>query len=624
MIHGLNLAKYVERSYEERPSSNGEFIQYGADNLFPQYLIDLYNSSPTHHALVNSIATMIYGDGVQGNTLGVAWAKSGGLDDELRKTCVDLKLQGGFYWLIQWNLEHTQIKSISHTPFEQWRQGEMDRDGNVNEYIHSVDWEDQRAERESYPSFDANKNEPVQILCVKPFSVGSMYYPKPDYIGSINWVEVDKQIAIFHNNNLQNGMSPGFAIHWKNGIPPKDAREEIRRDVERQLSGVRNAGNFWMTFSDGGDTAPDITPFELSQASEQFQFLSGESTDKIMIGHRVTSPALFGVKTEGQLGGSQELASASEIFNANVIEPYQRAINDALGMVMKYTNIGGSIFIAKEVEQGADATQSYTGIQISSAVDIISKVKTGEITSSQATQLLVSLLNFEPEVAQAMFKEDTQFSSHKCSHDLECSHDDDKDWTPVFDYLETVGEQVDLSEWDLISESEVEEPEMEYGIHLKGQDVKFFKRFADPDEKSEIDSGLYKVRYRYSQNLKDNSRLFCKNMVANSKGGVVYRFEDIQEMESAKINGEFAPQGKDKYNIWLYKGGAYCHHRWVRQVYFRKRSKGKFLPNKGLDNDKRVSVASATGAGVPMKDTSKGWNTAKTAPINTPSKGKLN
>ena len=92
----------------------------------------------------------------------------------------------------------------------------------------------------------------------------------------------------------------------------------------------------------------------------------------------------------------------------------------------------------------------------------------------------------------------------------------------------------------------------------------------------------------------------------------------------AKINGEFAPQGKDKYNIWLYKGGAYCHHRWVRQVYFRKRSKGKFLPNKGLDNDKRVSVASAKRAGVPFKDVGEDWNTASTAPINTPSKGKLN
>ena len=123
MITNLQLAKYVERSYEERPSQTGEFIQYGADNLFPQYLIDLYNSSPVHHALVRSIATMIYGDGLQGSTLAVAWAQSGDLDEEIRKTCIDLKLQGGFYWEIEWNLEHTQIKSIRHTPFEQWRQG---------------------------------------------------------------------------------------------------------------------------------------------------------------------------------------------------------------------------------------------------------------------------------------------------------------------------------------------------------------------------------------------------------------------------------------------------------------------------------------------------------------------
>jgi hypothetical protein len=147
---------------------------------------------------------------------------------------------------------------------------------------------------------------------------------------------------------------------------------------------------------------------------------------------------------------------------------------------------------------------------------------------------------------------------------------------------------------------------------------KFFKRFANPDDKSEIDTGLYKIRYRYSQNLSDNSRLFCKNMVANSKGGVVYRFEDIQDMEG--VNKEFAPKGKSSYSIWKFKGGAYCHHKWVRQIYFRKRKNGRFLPNEGLDNDEKVSGT----PDIPLKDKGKDWNEANTAPIDTPSRGRLN
>ena len=111
-------------------------------------------------------------------------------------------------------------------------------------------------------------------------------------------------------------------------------------------------------------------------------------------------------------------------------------------------------------------------------------------------------------------------------------------------------------------------------------------------------------------------------MVQNSKQGVIYRFEDIESMDG-QVNTQFSPKGESSYSIWLYKGGAYCHHRWVRQVYVRKREGGKFLPNKGLDNDKRVSEAAASDAGVPFKDTSKDWNTAATRPIDLPNRGKL-
>jgi hypothetical protein len=472
-------------------------------------------------------------------------------DDELRKTCLDLKLQGGFIWEVIWNSEGNKILSVNHSPFEQWRAGEMDGDGNITTMHHSLDWAQKgRNPVTEWPVFNPINSDEVQIIYCKPFTVGSMYYPKPDYIGAINWIEVDKQVSIFHNNNLQNGMTPGFSIHFKNGIPPKIERDEIRRDLERQLTGARNAGKFFMTFSDGADTAPEVKPFDVNNASEQFQFVSTESTDKIMIGHRVTSPALFGVKTAGQLGGSQELADAQVIFNKNVLQPYRSVINDHLTTVLRWSGIGNDVQV---------------GVKLSAA------------------------------------------------------NISDQDSLAWLNYLETVGEKIG-DEWELIEESEVEDPANEYQYHI-GK-VKLFRRFADPDMKSAIDTGLYKIRYRYSQNVSNESRLFCRNMVSNSKQGVIYRFEDIESMDG-QVNTEFSPKGESSYSIWLYKGGAYCHHRWVRQVYFRKREGGKFLPNKGLDNDKRVSVAKAEDAGVPFKDTSKDWNKASTRPIDLPNRGKL-
>jgi hypothetical protein len=550
-IDVVKLSAYAETSYREYVQQGQEYVYYGKDNLYPQYLIDLYNSSPVHHALVISIATMIYGDGVQGDDAIQEWVLRNKFDDELRKTCLDLKLQGGFIWEVVWNSEGNKILSVNHSPFEQWRAGQMDEEGNITRMFHCIDWSQRNLHKiTDWPTFNPLNSEDVQIIYCKPFTVGSMYYPKPDYIGAINWVEVDKQVSIFHNNNLQNGMTPGFSIHFKNGIPPKTERDEIRRDLERQLTGARNAGKFFMTFSDGADTAPDVKPFDVNNASEQFQFVSTESTDKIMIGHRVTSPALFGVKTAGQLGTSQELAEAQVIFNKNVLQPYRSIINDHLITVLRWSGIGNDVQV---------------GVKLSAA----------NISDEQSLAWL--------------------------------------------NYLETVGEKIG-EEWELVEESEVEDPANEYQYHI-GK-VKLFRRFADPEMKSAIDTGLYKIRYRYSQNLSNESRLFCRNMVSNSKQGVIYRFEDIESMDG-QVNTQFSPKGESSYSIWLFKGGAYCHHRWVRQVYVRKREGGKFLPNKGLDNDKRVSEAAASDAGVPFKDTSKDWNTAATRPIDLPNRGKL-
>ena len=556
MIESIHLAKYVEPNYEEKSTPQG-FVQYGEDNLYPQYLIDLYNSSAVHHALVDSIAYMIFGKGVSAEGEAKLQIEKWGLNDEIRKACLDLKLQGGFALEIMWSIDRTKIAKVSHVPFEQIRSGVANVDGEIPFYYHCLNWENWRkagyTEIKSF-SPEHKVEHPHQLMYIKPFAVGSMYYPKPDYQGSINWIECDKQIAIYHNANLRNGMSPSFAIHFKNGIPPKEKRAEIRRDIEGQMTSPYNAGKFFITFSDGGDTAPDFTPFELSDAHNQYQYLSEESTNKIMIGHRVTSPALFGVKTAGQLGGTEELKIASQLFQVNVIEPYQKLIDATIQTLLWESGI----YDNADIESNSIA-----------------------------------------------------FSKEELTEELEAE---------LLEYLESVGETIG-EEWELISEQEVDDEKNEYKIHLEKQ--KFFKRFADPDAKSSNDTGLYKIRYRYSQNLKDNSRVFCRNMVANSKGGVVYRFEDIQSMEG-QVNTEFSPKGTNSYSIWLYKGGAYCHHRWVRQVYFRKRENGKFLPNKGLANDQLIPTSTAIKNDVPMKDESKGWSEASVAPINTPSRGKLN
>lgn len=338
-VLSLNLGKYEERSREEFKTTDGH-MAYGEDNLYPQYLVALYNSSATHNALVNSITQLVVGEGIKASTPeAAAKLKSWGCHEEMTKAMLDLKIQGGFALEIRWNMDRTTIAAVRHLPFENIRSGYMDIDEKVRTYYYSADWEQMR-NPEFVPQpircyYPKDKQEyPTQILYVKPYSAGSLYYPKPDYIGSINYIELDKAISEYHINNIRNGLSPSFSIHFKNGIPANEERERIRRDIENQLAGSRNSGKFIITYSDSPDRKPDFEPFPVSDVDKQYQFLSEETTNKIMIGHRVVSPAMFGVKTEGQLGSTEELKVASTLFERQVVKPYRRILKDVLEQLL--------------------------------------------------------------------------------------------------------------------------------------------------------------------------------------------------------------------------------------------------------------------------------------------------
>jgi len=512
----LKLKEYQERSYAERPSNQG-WVSYGDDNLFPQYLIDLYKSSATHNALCTSIAYMIFGDGVQADTLEARLKiEEWGLQDEVRKACLDLKIQGGFALEVVYSIDRTTISKVRHCPFENVRSAEVDEDEKVNFLYYSKDWSDKREEPQLVKTFDPEQSveHPVQILYVKPFSPGSYYYPKPDYIGSIDYIELDKEIGKYHINNIKNGLAPSFTIHFKNGVPAQEERRRIRNDIERQLAGATNAGKFIVTYSDSPDRKPDFEPFPLSDADKQYQFLSTEVSDKIMVGHRVVSSAMFGVKTAGQLGNTQELEIASELFDRQVIKPYQRIVKDALT----------SIFTAA------------------------------------GTPTLVSVEEvppMEPEEA------------------TELSEDFPRPKVEAADWLVEQGEEMG-EDWELIDERDFDENTEE----LQDAQWHFARvPSSKPQAKSELDNDIVKIRYAYDGPIAENSREFCKKMMSANR--VYRREDIVGPNWPASLGGAsaravnpgFGPNGTDTYDLLLYKGGPNCRHRWVRRTYLKRNNK---------------------------------------------------
>jgi len=569
--------------YEPRPAiedtKGGEYVKYGIDNLYPQYLVDLYNSSPTHRALVTTIALRVYGDGLKPSNLdSLLLYEKWNLEDELRKVTVDLKLHFAFALEINWSLDRSTIANVSHLPIENVRSGLMDEDEQVQEYFYSSDWADRGIEPQRYARFNPDtKNEhPVQLLYVKPFSPGSYYYAKPDYIGAIEYIELEKEIGIFHINNIKNGLAPSFAIHFANGAPGEEEQRAIKNRISRELTGTGNAGKFIATFSDDPTRKPTFEPFPLSDADKQYQFLSTEAQDKIMIGHRVVSPAMFGVKTAGQLGNVQELEQAAELFDEQVTQPYQNVVIDALGGIYKAagTNV---IYESDEVE--VEAAVEFTGIQISSAIDVISKTKTGELSVNQAAQILQFMLGFSKEAVERLFPNNTNLSTDRVPVEL-C------------ELLQGEDEEELLADYELIDTRKVD-----YDQEGALDNLWTFARTIDQQgpQTSEQDTELIKVRYAYAPTVArdENNRDFCKVMLDSNK---VYRKEDIVAAGRQAVNPGWGPRGANTYDIWLYKGGGSCRHFWERRTYLKKTNARisvadakRIIQNAGVDA-KRLEV----------------------------------
>jgi len=599
-VESVNLASYVPKSYRE--GTQGDWVNYGDDNLYPQYLVDLYHASPTHNALCTTIAMMIFGEGFEPADLNAKLlAAQWDLDSELRKCAIDLKIQNGFALEVNWSLDRTTIANISHLPFENVRSGFCDENEVVDWYYYSRDWLDKRVEPTPIARFNPDtKNEyPTQILYMKPFSVGSYYYPKPDYIGAINYIELEKEISVFHINNIKNGLSPSFAIHFKNGIPSDEERRMIRRDIENQAAGAQNAGKFWMTFSDEPDRAPTIEPFSLSDADKQYQFLSEETTAKIMIGHRVTNPQMFGVMVAGKLGGGTEMEASAELFDQQVVQPFRMILEDAVETLLNAS--GATPTLLEEVEAKKLNLRSYSdypdsvannakkGIELNEKNGNRCATQTGKVRAQQ-------LANKEPiseETVQRMYSYLSRASEYYNPSDTEAcgtisyllwggpaaliwsrsklkeigklNLSENVNLDGALEYLETCGEEMG-EDWILIDEREVD-----YDREEAHDALWSFARALrnNPSAKSSQDNDIVRVRYAYAPTtLSDSkSRDFCRRMIDAMK---VYRKEDIVQAGKQEVNPGWGPGGDKTYDIWLYKGGGSCRHFWMRQTYLKK------------------------------------------------------
>jgi len=565
----LNLSTYTSPKIKETKTDN--FVSYGEDNNYFQFLIDRYNGSATNNAIINGMSEMIFGrglDATDSNRKPEAYAQMITLfhDDCVRRLSSDLKLMGQCAMQVIYSKDRKTVARVEHIPVQTLRAEKCNEKGEIEAYYMHPDWE-------NYKKNDTLKriqafgygNDPIQIYYVKPYKAGYKYYSPVDYQGGLQYAELEEEISNYHLNNIMNGLAPSMLINFNNGTPDPEQRQLIENRIYQKFSGSSNSGKFILSFNDDSNTAASIEPIQLSDAHNQYQFLSDESMRKIMVAHRVVSPMLLGVKDSTGLGNNaDELKTASLLMDNTVIRPFQTLLINAFDDILAYNDISLNLYFKtlqplefKELDNIVDGEtrEEETGVKLSKEIDFISEF----------------------------------------------------------------GEEEDLENWELIDERKVDY-DAEYELNeevrkLNNPKLSLLSKMynfvttgtARPNAKSSQDGtsedGLqFKVRYQYAPlTFKETSREFCKKMVKAKK---IYRKEDIDRMSKTYLgDGYTNKEGKTvgwgkggalTFDRWLYKGGGDCHHFWMRKTY---KAKSKNLkPDVGNPNAE-VSVNKAKKEG---------------------------
>lgn len=520
-LHIVNLASYNRPKISE--DKNREWVEYGEDNDYYSYLIELYTESTTNNAIINGITNMIYGkglDALDNSSKPDEYAAMRSIfhDSCLRKVALDLKLlgEGSFQVLYK----KGQVVRAEHFPRQTLRAEKCNEDGQIEAYYYHPNWKD--VKRSDTPKRIAafgfgNGNEP-EIKIVKKYVSGYDYYCPVDYQGGLAYAELESEIADYLINDVQNGFSGTKVVNFNNGVPDREKQMQIKSDVMRKLTGARGE-KVVIAFNNNAESKTTVDDIPLNDAPQHYEYLSNECSNKLIVAHRVTSPLLLGIRTENNGLGSNadEIKTAALLFDNITIKPYQDLLTDCMDDILAVNGISLKLYFK--------------------------------------TLQPLAFIDTDNAITDESREEETGVK-------LSAQFDDDK----MFDLLDEFGEEEDLENWVLVDEREVDYDQEEALDKMIGlASTGTARPNATSEQDGEVEDMKFKVRYQYAPlRTQTNSREFCKKMVSAKK---IYRKEDIMQMSTRAVNAGWGLNGADTYDIWLYKGGGACHHFWMRKTY---------------------------------------------------------
>lgn len=607
----------------EKQKAGQTWISWGEQNDYPQFLIGLYYNSSIHQGIVNSKVKYIASSGLDAQTNDLPkWElikKNGNapfsLDEISLMVAKDFELLDSFAIMFKKN-PISKFWDMHHVSTELIRKGE-----DSSFFYYSENWKE-RNQSEEKTGFKKIKNiedlsledkecllyvssrSKQHILDEKTGLLTKSVYPIPSYSGAIKSIMASIEMNYFRYSEVVNSFKGGTMINIPTGAPDNEHdKKKLIAQLKGDASDRDKQGGIVVTFSRGSENAPTVTQINGNNLDQRYLLTQESIIDDIMVGHSVISPTLFSIKTAGQLGGSQELETAYQLFMNNYALERQKIITDALEYAHYTLNsFVGDIFFQNKPLNLSGKTEEIS--ELAKKISILEPNLQNVILQKLTVNELRSIAGLNPipngDVVQQSFKNEVSdetviswFSELGRTEYKEVFSQEVKDFTKL-----EMSEKELLSKYSFANDltpDQLKIVEMinngeSYGSIVKAIDkgatyvsrqlvelekLGMIKGFElTPKGKTNVGEVSFEVVYKYEERegipplIGNSSRPFCKNLMGLKK---VFTREEID-----KITAKLKANGIDR-NVWEYKGGWYhnpetnvntpsCRHTWKQSV----------------------------------------------------------
>jgi len=339
----LTFAEARQPEFKEKKGIDGGYIKYGENNDYPEYIVDLYNKSSKHSAIIKSKVHYITGNGWSGEADAQAFIdyanRVESLDDLTRKVSLDIEIFGGAYMEVIWDLAGN-LAEIWHCDYVKIRTNK-----DNTQYWYKEDWKDNKVKPDVIAAFNPKQPIGKQILYVKEYRPNIGIYGLPSYFAALNYIESDIEVSKHILGNAQTGFSASKLITLPNGEPNDEEKRNVDNRLRKTYSGA-DGKKYMIAFVNDISRKPVVDDLGTSDLTkEDFGRIDSLIQTNIFSGHQVTTPSIMGIAEAGKLGSRTEMRDGYEIFKNTYVNAKQMHLESVFNMLAKLKGVTSEIKI---------------------------------------------------------------------------------------------------------------------------------------------------------------------------------------------------------------------------------------------------------------------------------------